>query len=639
MTRCGYKRAMMSLAGLLAACSSDHPGGAPDAGSPGDAGVPDAARAEPGALVRVTMQSRVGVLLDEIPAGVRERVAQALLAEGPAFWKQRAHHQIEHTIYRLVYRQYFYEQDTKQQLPLPPKELWNITLYANGAQRRQVAGHDMIVIGYTLDTMLLSPAASPAEAEPALAEVGGTWDEPFVLPMDPMFLYQRTGYACMNEADYPPHSVFEENARWFFDQTCDVEAPTALGCHQTAPAEVTSSCVEALDSVVGKVETSMRFERLAWDPDRADSARVGVFSKPDVSDLEPIAEGLDSHWLVYRYIPEDSCAMAERCVTGSGWRRLLLFDASARNVGGADMNLGVVDFYHEGLGSDLLEHNVFEHSACHDHYHFRFYGDFRYGTGDQQTGNKQAFCLQTTQRYFNNEGTSLTTPYGDCRYQGISAGWGDDYIAGLDCQWLDVTDIDVPGDSVTHTLRFEMNPDGFLCEGNPVEDAGGNQVFESTTLVTEQGAPIDRPLCEQTEGWDTNNLAEREVEIPRVGSFIHQPCPAGALGPRRDCGFAGGTTPIACTAGETMTLTCQVPAGTTPHVARFCEISDALATGVGCTYRESVASAIVTDTPAEITFSCPQVRDAAQVGGGYAMYAAPVYAADAAGQVTCVPRS
>lgn len=619
----GCNRVRIPLAGLLAVCAC---------------GDPQAMSDDPGALVRVTMQSQVGVLLDEIPAGMRERVARDILDQGPELWTQRAQYQIEHTMYRLVYRQYVYEEGAKLQLPLPPRELWNITLDAGGAERKQIAGHDMIVIGYTLDTVLLSDAESPAEAEPALGEPGGTWDEPFVLPMDPMFVFQRTGHACMDEAVPPPDSLFEENARRFFDHTCEVEDPAKPACHQSAPGEVTSSCIEALDSVVGKVETAMRFERLAWDPALADSVRVGMFTRLYASDLQPMTEALENHWLVYRYIPEDSCALVEGCVPAPGWRRLLLFDTGAVNVGGGDMEIGVVDYYEKGLGGDLLEHNVYEYSECHDHYHFRFYGDVRYGTEDEHIGNRQASCLQATQRHFNNEDTALTTYYDSCWYQGISAGWGGDYFAGLACQWLDVTAVDVPGDRVTHTLSFEMNPEGFLCEGMPVQDDQGKQVFEPTSLVTEHGVSIERPVCAQAEGWDANNLAQREVEIPRVGSFIQQPCPAGALGPHRDCGFGAGTTPAACTVGETVTLTCQVPAGTAPHVARFCEVSDALGTGVACAHRRSVASAIVSDTPAEIAFPCPEVRDAAEAPGGYSMYTAPVYGADPAGQVACVPR-
>ena len=609
---------MFLLAGLLAACAGGGPGR-------GDGAL------DPGALVRVTMHSQVGVLLDEIPTDMRERVTRDLLDQGPALWTSRAVFQIEHTLHRLVFRHTYSHDSSKRQLPLPPRALWNITFDAGGAERRDVGGHDMLVIGYTLDTLLLSDVASPGEAEPALAQVGGTWDEPFVLPVDPMFLFQRTGYACMDVG----LQVFDESARWAFDHTCDVAGPNAGICHRAVPEPVTSSCIDALDSTVGKVETVVRFERLAWDPDLADSARASAFTNTGVSDLEPMGEALENRWLVHRYIAPDSCAVQERCVTGSGWRRLLMFDGSVRNVGGADMTIGLVE---AGLGSALLEHNVFEHSDCHNHFHFRFYGDFRYGSGEQQTSKKQAFCLQSTQRHFNDERTPLTTPYDDCSFQGISAGWGDDYLAGIDCQWLDVTDFDIPGDSVTHALSFEMNPERFLCEGTPIQDDEGNQMFEPTDLVTEQGEPIGRPMCDQAEGWDRNNLAQREVEIPAAGGFIHEPCPAGALGPRRNCGFAGGTTPIACTAGETVTLACRVPDGTVPHVARWCEISDALGTGVACAYRESVATALVTETPVEVAFTCPVVRDADADAGGYSLHTAPVYSADAAGEVICDPQ-
>lgn len=621
MTLGRRERMAVVMAGLLAACGDDA-GKAP--GGPEDAGAGD-----PGALVRASMESQVGVLLDELPEDMRERVAADLLAQDEAFWTARAVLQIEHTLHRLLYRQTYYDDARKRQLPLPPRALWKVTLDPEGARRAHVAGHDMIVIGYALDTLLLSDAASPGQAEPALADIGGFWEEPFVLPVDPMFLFQRTGYACMDETG----DLFDESARWSFDHTCEVEAPGEIQCHRDTPEPVTQSCIEALEGTVGKVETAVRFERLPWDPALADGARLGTFTTPDAGDVEPLVSGLANHWLVYRYIAEDSCAVVEQCVTGSGWRRLLMFDGSVRNVGGAAMHIGLVDGV---LGSALVAHRVYEHSPCHDHYHFRFYGDFALDGGEEQLGEKQAFCLQSTQRYFNNEGTPLLTPYHDCSLQGISPGWGDDYLAGLDCQWLDVTDIDISGEAVTRTLRFALNPEGFLCEGAAVTDDDGHQVFEPTTFVTEQGEPIDRPLCEQAEGWDQNNLAELEVEIPQAGGFIHAPCPAGALGPARNCGFAGEGAPIACTPGETVTLSCQVPAGTPPQVARFCEVSDALGAGVACGYRESVASAIVTDTPVEITLTCPAVRDAAGAGG-YAMYTAPVYAADAAGEVTCAP--
>ena len=590
----------------------------------------------PGSLVHVSMQSRVGVLLDEVPEALRERAARTALDRDRAFWEHRARLQIEHTYYRLVFRQFFYEGSSKRQLPLPPPEVWSITLDPAGPRRQTIDGHDLVVVDYTLETTLLSDPGSPARAEPALAETGGVWEEPFALPLDPLLLFQRTGYACMDEDEFPPGSVFEGNARWFYDQECAVEDPRAPSCHLTAPEAVTESCIEALDRAVGKVETVVRFERLAWDRALAERVRVGEVTSPDAADLEPVEEALGNHWLVYRYIPPDSCALVEACVGGAGWRRLLLFDASATNVGGADLHVGAVGMEAEGRGSELLERNVFEYSACHDHYHFKFYGDFRYGSGDAQPGNKQAFCLQSTQRYFNSETTRLTSPYGSCEYQGISAGWGDDYLAGLDCQWIDVTGLELSAGAVTEALQFEINPAGFLCEGTPVVDDVGAQVFEETDFTTAQGEPIWRPVCDFAGGWAQSNLRARRVTISAQGSFVNQPCQQGELGPMRDCGFVAQQPMVACTPGETVRLQCRTAAGAPPQVVRFCETSAVLGTGVACTYRDALHTAIVDQEPTEMAFPCPAQRDASTPeSGAYAQYVAPVLAADAPEAVTC----
>ena len=83
---------------------------------------------------------------------------------------------------------------------------------------------------------------------------------------------------------------------------------------------------------------------------------------------------------------------------------------------------------------------MFEYSTCHQHYHFSHYGKFSLGFGNQHFVSKRAFCLESTSRYANNETTPLTHPY-SCHFQGIEAGWGDDYIAGIDCQWIDVSSV------------------------------------------------------------------------------------------------------------------------------------------------------------------------------------------------------
>src|SRR5262249_13714104 len=157
-----------------------------------------------------------------------------------------------------------------------------------------------------------------ALSDPALAAIGGVWDEPFLLPLDPENLFQRTGYACLDESANPPNSVDEENARFFYNDQCSVESPDHRLCHQSDPMP-RESCPEALAKHVGSVETVIRVTRIAWNPTLADQVRIGkAVPGPD---LAVLSDNLANNRLVYRYIPADSCAIEEKCVSGSGWRR------------------------------------------------------------------------------------------------------------------------------------------------------------------------------------------------------------------------------------------------------------------------------------------------------------------------------
>ncbi len=153
-----------------------------------------------------------------------------------------------------------------------------------------------------------------------------------------------------------------------------------------------------------------------------------------------------------------------------------------------------------------------------------------FGSGGEQSGNKQAFCLQSTSRYSNNEYSPLTHPYGACSFQGIQAGWGDDYGAGIECQWVDVTDLDLSGGSAEGNLSFVFNPHEFLCEGSPVLDDAGNPTFEPTEFETVHGDPVDRAVCDFVPGWDENNRGDKTVEITR-GGLITSACARGQIGP------------------------------------------------------------------------------------------------------------
>lgn len=586
-----------------------------------------------GALIGLTLNSQVGILLDEYPVEMREEVAAAIANQSDAFWIELAQRQVALTYNRLHFRPYFYPD--KGEIPLPPQSLWHIELTGEPT-RQTISNHKLILINYAFSSTLLAAQDEPAKAEPALAEVGGIWDEPFILPPDPTQLLQRTDNACLNEGGFPPNSYDSENVDLFYDYSCTADSGGAAGCHRsTLPA---LSCLQALNTTVGTIETAVRFTRLPWDEALANQVRIGEVVSQDAPDMQVVSSDLQNSRIVYRYFPSNSCALAEGCVNGTGWRRLLLFDATAHNLGAAALDIGPI------VAENPLT-NMLEYNSCHDHFHFQNYGEFQLGITSQPS--KQAFCVESTSRFSNNELSPLTHDY-SCTYQGIQAGWVDEYRAGLDCQWIDITDLEIEGESTELPLSFRFNTEQFLCEGYPVLDEAGQPIFEPSGLRNSDGLPISRPQCEFVDNWDATNSGTEDVTIQATGSFVTQPCASSEQGPRRNCGFTAvplpplpevsetEEPPLRCTPGSTVQLSCSVD-GDAAQVARLCETSSVLGVGTACMFNDALLNQVIVGNEATLSFTCPFVRDENEPGGDYALYAAPLFTGDALAEISCTP--
>jgi hypothetical protein len=570
---------------------------------------------EPGALVEVTAEGQVGVMLDELPAGPeREAVAQSLMGEPDVFWEQRAAMQVRLSYYYFTYRHLFLvdTSDTglppRGQLPLPPQEDWVFRLDPVGPSRQVVDGHDMIVIGYDFSSTLVSDPASPALTEPDLALTGGIREELLTLPTDPVLLYQRTGRACTDLFDYPEDSVNAENAHLFFDSTCTDELSTPW-CYQD-DAPVPQSCLQALEDSTGIEEVVFRFERLKWKQRTADEHRIDPVPTGAGADLVVNTDALSDTRLVYKFFEADDCSLIEQCVDAPGWRRLLQFSSMNQNVGPEDLFVGdVQQVVDEGR-------NLYVLSECHGHYHFNEYGDYELSspTLGPVAGGKQGFCLQSTNRLSNNESTTLNSDFGYCTFQGVTSGWADLYQHGLPCQWADVTDLAAAPD---YTLTSVANPRDLLCEGELVQDSAGEQLWEPTSYVNEHGEPIQRQVCTDRPGADANNVGQTSVGLPEPGhGFITEPCTQGQVGPLRDCGFTyEGAHP--CTPGDRVVY--DAPAGTS--VVRICESSEVLGVGIPCAYLDE--SRVANTLGTHVEFDCPAERDGSS--GGYSVYLGGVY--------------
>ena len=584
-----------------------------------------------GALIRMSMDSTVGVLLDELPAGpLREQAASNALAIGTDFWLARARRQLRLMNYRLVFRGAYYSSSfssdphVRGPLPLPPPSVWDLQLVGS-PYRTKLNGHDVVVVDYTFGSYIVTDVASPAQVEPNLASIGGIASETFNLPADPELLFERTGYACMDEFEFPPGSVFEENTWYFYDDSCTVGSKY---CHITSQPQL--SCGEALVRKTGLVRPTLNFTRIAYDATTAERYRIGTVNPKAVAagaaaDLAVVAAGMtDERVFAYRFFAPGSCELGEGVIGKLGWRRLLLFSAIVQNDGTAPIDLGDVS----DPNNPYVQSNAFEYSACHQHYHFRHYGTFAYGGS---LGSKRAFCLEDTNRYHNDETTPLTAQHQTCRNQGIGAGWGDEYNFGLPGQWVDVTTVNTTKPTA---LTFQSNPDQFLCEGTLVRDASGSLIFDPTSFLNTAGQTEYRARCNFLSMWNSNNLGSVMVSSPG-GSFVTDTCTRGQIGPNRNCGFAGPQALASCATGKPIQLTCTAT-GAVPIVLRVCEISGQLVTGVACTLADAVANFVIGTTPTPVAFACPAVRDAAMVVdtsdtlvptslpgvGGYSLYRA-----------------
>jgi len=191
------------------------------------------------------------------------------------------------------------------------------------------------------------------------------------------------------------------------------------------------------------------------------------------ADLVIDAPRMASSWFVEDDdFPSTSCALVEACVGAPGYRRLLKFDSLTGNISQTDVTLG------SPVGNPL-----FEYSPCHQHYHLK--GFSRYDLLDAlgnlaAPGRKLASCVTDSQQYLSDPWVSPVPRY-DCSFQGMQAGWADLYWAGLDCQWIDVTN--VPAGH--YTLQVTVNPDRILAESNYSNNVSSVQV----TLPPTAGIP------------------------------------------------------------------------------------------------------------------------------------------------------
>lgn len=175
--------------------------------------------------------------------------------------------------------------------------------------------------------------------------------------------------------------------------------------------------------------------------------------------------------------------------TSEGPRRILEFTFTTPNIGQGDLVVGRPEDHPEW----------FEWGACHGHWHFKLYAEYRLWTpakfaqwnslrdanpdksGDQilaenptltyVAGKKEGFCVMDVAPYLPYVGVPK---YATCEIQGISTGWSDEYGTHLDGQFIDVTGLPAG----QYVLEEEVNAHRLYVE----TDYNNNRAWVTVTL-------------------------------------------------------------------------------------------------------------------------------------------------------------
>ncbi|XP_055848149.1 lysyl oxidase homolog 2B [Episyrphus balteatus] len=155
------------------------------------------------------------------------------------------------------------------------------------------------------------------------------------------------------------------------------------------------------------------------------------------------------------------CAMEENCVAAEAYeiqkanpdwhlitRRLLKFTASVLNAGNTDFR-------------PSIPKHLWEWHMCHMHYHsmevFAVFDIFDLHGNKVAQGHKASFCLEDNQCLPGAKPKYACANFGD---QGISVNCSDIYRYNIDCQWVDISEMEV-GDYI---MKISVNPEFKVSE-------------------------------------------------------------------------------------------------------------------------------------------------------------------------------
>jgi hypothetical protein len=214
--------------------------------------------------------------------------------------------------------------------------------------------------------------------------------------------------------------------------------------------EVDNQCNNGIDDDFdGQVDTA--------DPECLDATGTAEANAALIPDLRmtPLVADINANVIEVEGVQANDRERRAGCFTGEGTRRILRWDSIIENVGNTDLLVGNTD-NHAFVELGATRAPVYTIARGLDQ--LEFFGWTRsFLINDAGTviaeGHKGSFCMLNLSEV---DGFDLgPAPASNCfDNQRISDGFGDVYNQGLECQFIDITDIDESG---ALTLRVETN--------------------------------------------------------------------------------------------------------------------------------------------------------------------------------------
>ena len=232
---------------------------------------------------------------------------------------------------------------------------------------------------------------------------------------------QSTIFFNDNESDCAPQAVVES----FFD--VGIPYYIRIGDNLDACPDFIDWEILYLGPVEGCTDpNSCNYNPLATIDDGS-CLPLGDPDCPDMPDLTILQDILESSIYLTTINSTDPCLIEEGCLHGYGQRDIIRFTTRIANI-------GELDYY---IGEPDTDNTQFTWDNCHNHFHYDGYAEYVLFSEEGEEipiGFKNGFCVIDL-------GCTTGSPQYGCGNMGITAGCHDTYSSGLECQWIDVTDV------------------------------------------------------------------------------------------------------------------------------------------------------------------------------------------------------